>query len=52
MFAVAFPLAPILALLNNLWEARLGLLKLKVREGGRKEGRKDILLFHSCSHVC
>jgi hypothetical protein len=38
MFAVAFPLAPVLALLNNLWEARLDLMKLKVQNGGEGEG--------------
>jgi len=41
MFAVAFPLAPILALLNNLWEARLDLLKLKVRRDGGREGGRE-----------
>jgi hypothetical protein len=30
MFAVAFPLAPLFALANNLWEARLDLVKLRV----------------------
>jgi len=38
MFAVAFPLAPVLALLNNLWEARLDLMKLKVQRGVEGEG--------------
>jgi len=30
MFTVAFPLAPVLAYLNNLWESRLDLFKIRV----------------------
>lgn len=35
---VVFPLAPLLALLNNIWEARLDILKLKVRRRGVRVG--------------
>jgi hypothetical protein len=42
MFAVAFPLAPVLAYLNNLWEARLDLLKLKISRRPHAVRTKDL----------